>query len=108
MRSRIQQLLQVTDGVWCFRQRSYVCCSNPGVDDDGIVLVDARASLAALLELPVRYRYPGGRTPLTENVAAQSNSLWQRVLADPPCHWCRPIFRALDVVSTRAARVSAT
>jgi hypothetical protein len=26
MRSRIQ-LLSVTDGVWCFRQRSYFCCS---------------------------------------------------------------------------------
>jgi glyoxylase-like metal-dependent hydrolase (beta-lactamase superfamily II) len=40
MRSRVQ-LLPVTDGVWCFRQRSYVCCSYAVVDDDGIVLVDS-------------------------------------------------------------------
>ncbi|MGB8505523.1 MBL fold metallo-hydrolase, partial [Mycobacterium sp.] len=40
MRSRVQ-LLSVTDGVWCFRQRSYVCCSYAVVDDDGVVLVDA-------------------------------------------------------------------
>lgn len=40
MKSRVQ-LLPVTDGVWCFRQRSYVCCSYAIADDDGIVLVDA-------------------------------------------------------------------
>lgn len=40
MRSRVQ-LLSVTDGVWCFRQRSYVCCSYAVVDDDGVVLVDS-------------------------------------------------------------------
>ena len=40
MRSRVQ-LLSVTDGVWCFRQRSYVCCSYAVEDDDGVVLVDA-------------------------------------------------------------------
>ncbi len=40
MRSRVQ-LLPVTDGVWCFRQRSYVCCSYAVVDEDGVVLVDS-------------------------------------------------------------------
>ncbi|WP_196773118.1 MBL fold metallo-hydrolase [Mycobacterium asiaticum] len=40
MRSRVQ-LLPVTEQVWCFRQRSYVCCSYAVVDDDGVVLVDA-------------------------------------------------------------------
>lgn len=40
MRSRIQ-LLSITDGVWCFRQRSYVCCSYAVADDQGLVLVDA-------------------------------------------------------------------
>jgi glyoxylase-like metal-dependent hydrolase (beta-lactamase superfamily II) len=39
MQSRVQ-LLTVSDGIWCFRQRSYVCCSYAVVDDDGIVLVD--------------------------------------------------------------------
>lgn len=40
MRSRVQ-LLPVTDGIWCFRQRSYVCCSYAVEHDEGIVLVDA-------------------------------------------------------------------
>lgn len=40
MRSRVQ-LIPVTDGVWCFRQRSYVCCSYAVIDDDGVVLVDS-------------------------------------------------------------------
>lgn len=40
MRSRVQ-LLPVTDNVWCFRQRSYVCCSYAVTDDEGITLVDS-------------------------------------------------------------------
>jgi glyoxylase-like metal-dependent hydrolase (beta-lactamase superfamily II) len=40
VRSRVQ-LRAVTDGVWCFRQRSYVCCSYVVADHDGLVLVDA-------------------------------------------------------------------
>ncbi|MDT5140452.1 MAG: hypothetical protein QOD58_4714 [Mycobacterium sp.] len=67
MRSRIP-LLSVTDGVWCFRQSSYACCSYAVVDDDG---------------KPAVCVCPGNRIPLTENVAAQLNSLRQRVLADP-------------------------
>ncbi|WP_165759470.1 MBL fold metallo-hydrolase [Mycobacterium decipiens] len=40
MRSGLQ-LLPVTDRVWCFRQRSYVCCSYAVLDAAGVVLVDA-------------------------------------------------------------------
>ncbi|MDT5349873.1 MAG: hypothetical protein QOH91_3160 [Mycobacterium sp.] len=60
MRSRVQ-LREVTDGVWCFRQRSYVCCSYAVADRAGLVLVhagmtsDAAPVLHGLAQL--------GRTP---------------------------------------------